>query len=111
MSTDFDYSAHTPVDNTGSEYSIFRSGYKNIRFAMSPTGTYPINESDMANLPGIAFRLYGDVSLWRILLAYNGFEDAIQEVVPGVILQVPSKSDVIKYISAQQASQSASFTI
>lgn len=111
MSTDYDYSKQTPLDNTGNDYSIFRSNYKNIRFALAPNGTYVINESDMANLPGIAFRYYGDVSMWRVLLAYNGLQDQIQEVYPGLILNIPSKTDVVKYLSAQQASQNPSFTI
>lgn len=111
MSTDYDFSTNTPLDNTMTSYSVFKSGYKNIRFALSATSTYTIDESDMANLVGVAFRLYGDVSLWRALLSFNGIQDQLQEVYPGLLLKVPNKSDVIAYLSAQKASQSPTIII
>lgn len=111
MSTDYDFSTNTPLDNTGTSYSIFKSGYKNIRFAIPATRTIVIDESDMANLVGIAFRLYGDVSLWYALLAYNGIQDQVQEIYPGLVLRCPNKSDIIAYTSAQKGNQSPTITI
>lgn len=109
--TDYNYSRYTPVDNTGKSYSPFKSAYKNIRFAMSPTSTYTIDEADMANLMGIAFRKYADISLWYALLAYNGIQDQVQQVYPGLVLQCPDKSAIIAYISAQQNNNQASSVI
>lgn len=111
MSTDYDFSTNTPIDNTRTNYSVFQSGYKNIRFAIPYTRTMVVDESDMANLVGIAFRLYGDVSLWRALLAYNGIQCAIQEVYPGLVLKCPNKSDIIAYLSAQKGNQSPTIII
>jgi hypothetical protein len=111
MSTDFDYHNYTPVDNTGTAYTVFQSAYKNIRFALPVSGTYTITQSDMANLVGIAYKLYGDVSLWYMLMAFNGIQDQVQEVFPGTILNIPSKTDVNAYISSQQANQSVTFNI
>lgn len=111
MANSYDYSSYTPIDNTGSAYSVFKSAYKNIRFALSTAQTYPVDESDMANLAGIAFRLYGDVSLWRMLLAFNGLQDQVQEVYPGLVLNCPNKSDVIAYLSSQHNNQSTTVTI
>ncbi len=109
--TDYNYAQHTPVDNTGKSYSVFRSGYKNIRFALSATRTYTVTQADEANLAGIAYKLYSDSSFWYMLLAFNALKDPLQQVVAGLILKVPSKSDVIAYLSAQQNTQLPVFKI
>ncbi len=112
MSTnDFDYSQYTPPDNTGRAYSPFKGGYKNIRFALRVNSTYTVDESDMANLVGIAYRAYGDVSLWYMLLAFNGLQDQMQEVYPGLVLNLPSKPDVINYLSSQRTNQTVTLRI
>lgn len=111
MSTDYDFSNNTPLDNTLTNYNTFKSGFKNIRFAFAPTRTYVIDESDMSNLVGIAFRLYADVSMWYPLMAYNGIQDQVQEVYPGLILKIPNKSDVIAYLSASKGTQTPTQTI
>src|ERR1700737_3337093 len=102
MSTDYDFSKYTPLDSTGTNYSVFRSAFKNIRFSLNAAQTYLVTESDMANLVGIAYRTYGDVSMWYMLLAFNGIQDQLQEVYPGLILNMPAKADVIAFLSAQQ---------
>lgn len=111
VSTDYDWGRYTPVDNTGTNRSVFKSAYKNIRFAIPFTSTYVITESDLANLAGMAYKLYADVSLWRVLLTYNGLQDPIQEVYPGMVLKVPAKADIIAYMSAQQNNQLPAFVI
>lgn len=111
VSTDYDYSRFTPLDNTGTAYNIFRSGFKNIRFALPVTQTLQIDESDIGNLAGLAFRIYGDTSLWRMILAYNGLNDPIQDMWPGMILQLPSKVAVISYINEQLRTQQQVITI
>lgn len=103
MSQTYDFSINTPVDNTYSNYNIFKSGIKNIKFIVAFSTTYTISEADMANLPGIAYNLYDDVSAWAIILRFNGLNDAIQDVYAGLVLNIPDKSSVIAYIS-QQAS-------
>ncbi len=109
--SDFDYSRYTPLDNTATSYSVFKSAFKNIRFALRTSSTVTVDESDMANLVGIAFRAYGDVSLWYMLLAFNGIQDQVQEVYPGLVLNLPSKPDVIAFLSSQQNNQSVTITI
>lgn len=111
MSTDFDYSNNTPLTASLTGYNAFRSGYKNMRFAFAPTKTYVIDASDMSNLVGIAFREYGDVSMWYPLMAFNGIQDVVQEVYPGLVLKLPNKSDVIAYSSAAKKNQTPTFEI
>jgi hypothetical protein len=105
MSTDFNYNRFTALDNTLTQYSVFSSAYKNIRFAVPATQTLQISEPDVGNLPGLAFRIYGDVSLWRMIMAYNGMQDPLQDMWPGQILKLPSKAAVIAYLSSQTPSK------
>jgi hypothetical protein len=111
ISSDFDYTRFTPRDNTANGWNLFKSSYKNIRFALPTSQTLVVTEEDVGNLAGIAFRIYGDVSLWRVILAFNGLQDAIQDMYPGQILKLPSKSDIISYLNAPIASQQNTFTI
>jgi hypothetical protein len=102
MSTDYDYSKYTPLDSTGIDYDVFKSAYKNIRFALPTAQKHSVTDADMANLPGISYLYYGDVSLWRIILYFNGLTDALQDVYPGMTLNIAAKSDIINYVSKQQ---------
>jgi len=109
-SGDFNYSSYTPYDNTG-YYDIFKSGYKNVRFAAQPNQKMQLDNSTAYNLPGLAFNLYGDTSLWYGLLAYNGLSDPLTDIYPGLVLQIPAKSDLINYISQTNNPQQQTITI
>jgi len=111
ISTDYDYTRFTPLDNTGEQYNVFQSAYKNIRFALSTAKTLTVTEPDIGNLAGIAHREYGDTSLWRMILAFNGLNDPIQDMWPGQVLNLPSKSAVIAYLNEQIHTQQDTFTI
>lgn len=104
MSSDYDWSKYTPQDNT-TNYSIYRSAYKNMRFVLPVNSLFTVKAEDAANLPGIAFKLFGDTTYWRVLLEYNGLTDPIDDIYPGVVLNIPSKADVINYLSQQQNNQ------
>lgn len=111
VSTDFNWSAYTPLDSTGTNYDIFKSAYKNIRFAVRPQTQYQLTAADLSNLPGLAYKFFGDVSMWRILMAYNGISDPLSEVAVGMTINVPSRADVISYLSRQLANTSQTLTI
>jgi hypothetical protein len=111
VSTDFNWSAYTPLDNTGANYDLFKSAYKNIRFAIQPQTQYQLTATDLANLPGLAYKFFGDVSLWRVLLAYNGISDPMSQVAVGVVFNIPARSDVIAYLSKQNANTTQTLTI
>jgi hypothetical protein len=98
---DFNWSKYTPLDSTNLNYDLFRSAYKNIRFSMQPITQYQLTMMDMANLPGLAYRFYGDTSLWRGLMAYNGISDPMSQVAVGITINIPARSDIIKYLSKQ----------
>lgn len=111
VSADYDYSRFTKLDNTGTNYDVFRSAYKNIRFALPAVQTMVVREPDIGNLAGIAFRVYGDVSLWRMIMAFNGMQDPIQDMWPGQVLKFPAKAAVIQYLNSQLQSQQQTITI
>jgi hypothetical protein len=108
---DFNWSNYTPLDSTGKNYDLFRSAYKNIRFSAQPITQYRLTAVDLANLPGLSYKFYGDTSFWRGLMAYNGISDPLSEVAVGIIINVPSRSDIVAYLSKQAANKSGTLTI
>ncbi|QRE00340.1 hypothetical protein [Burkholderia phage BCSR5] len=109
--SDYNYSRYTPPDSVGTFPNVFKSAYKNLRFSVPASKIYEITQADMANLPGLSYNLYGDTSLWRALLAYNGIYDAISDVDVGLKLMVPSKPDMLAYIARQQNNNNPTMTI
>jgi hypothetical protein len=110
-SGDLDWSSFTPVDNTGNAYSIFRSGYKNLRFNVPVQKKVTLNAAQAYNLPGLSQELFTDTSLWLALLAFNGLSDPLTDVYPGLTLNVPTKADLVAYIGQSNKAASASVTI
>jgi hypothetical protein len=110
-SADYDWSNYTPVDSTGSNYDKFKSAYKNIRFNVQPTTQIQLTIQDLANLPGLAYRLYGDTSLWRALLAYNGLSDPLSDIAVGMTLKIPTKAAITAYVSKQANNQQTPIVI
>ena len=92
-------------------FDFVSARYKNMRWLLRHTETYEVTSSDIANLPGIAFRVYGDVSMWRMILAFNGLQDPIQDMWAGQVLNLPSKAAVIAYLNEQLHTQQQTFTI
>jgi hypothetical protein len=108
---DFNWSSYTPIDSTGDNYDIFSSAYKNIRFNVQTQTQYQLTATDMANLPGLSYRFFGDTSLWRGLMAFNGLSDPLSDIAIGVVLNVPTKSALLAYLSSQQSTQQTPVTI
>lgn len=110
FTADFSYYKYTPIDETG-YYDIFRSGYKNLKFNVQTNQQLQLDASNAYNLPGLSYQLYGDTSLWYALLAFNGLKDPLTDVYPGLILLIPTKSDVVAYVSKQAANTQTSVTL
>lgn len=107
----YEYSRYTKVDSSGKSFSVQNSAYKNIRFALQTAKIITITQSDLANLPGLSYRLYEDVSYWRILLAYNGLNDPIQDIYVGMKLRVPTKASISQHMSAFRKDATRTITI
>jgi hypothetical protein len=108
---DLSYSAFTPVDNTGEAYSIFTSGFKNIRFSVRINQTITLTSAQAYNLPGLSQELFNDTSLWLALLAFNGLSDPLTDVYPVLSLNVPYKSDIVAYVSQNNRASTNTVTI
>jgi hypothetical protein len=108
---DFNFSKYTPLDNTRDAYNVFQSGYKNIRFNVQQQQQIQLDNSTAYNLPGLAYQLYSDTSLWYGLMVYNGLSDPLTDIQPGMVLKVPTKADILAYISRQTTTKQQVLTI
>jgi hypothetical protein len=77
---------------------VFSAKFKNMRFNVPTEKTVALSAADAANLPGLAHRLLGDKSLWWVLLEYNGLYNPIEDIRPGILLNIPSRSALITYL-------------
>ena len=110
MSSSLTWRLCTPYSDTYG-YDSFHSLYKNIRYRIQNYSTYKVKASDVANLPGISFNVYGTVSLWRVILEFNGLSDPINDVQIGMTLNIPDKSAVASMLSKPLSTGSSSNTI
>ena len=110
MASLLSYSQCTPFDYKSQTYNIFKSKYKNLRYSLSPASVYKLQADDLANLPGLSFKLFGSTDYWRILLDYNGLYDPLNDLYPGLVLNVPSRSDLLTLLSSKDESIKKSFT-
>lgn len=81
-----DYSEVTPVTqllNNKFDIDVFKSSYVNMRFSVLPAKVIIIDSKYQANLPGLSYDYYGDVSYWRAILAFNGLVDPISDIAVG----------------------------
>jgi nucleoid-associated protein YgaU len=92
----------TPNDNTRWDY--LRSGITNLRYRVPIASTVVVGNGDEANLPGIAQRVLGDRFLWHVLLHYNGLYDALRDVVPGMVLNVPDRAILMRVLAQREDS-------
>src|ERR1700692_4620994 len=104
IDTDYNWTNYTVPDNTGTDWDVFSSAYKNLRFNVQTNMQIQLTAADAANLPGLAYKYYGDTSFWRVLLAFNGWSDPISQVAPGVVMNLPTKAAILQYLSKQKAS-------
>ena len=106
----YDIANFTPLDNTG-WYDFFRSGYKNIRFNISSFQRTTLDGTTAYNLPGLVYNVYGDTSLWRALLAYNGLNDPLSDIYPGQILNLPDKATLVAYLANSISNNQSTITV
>jgi hypothetical protein len=76
--------------------------YKNIRHLLPAVNTYVVTASDVANLPGIALNVYRDKDYWWVIGLYNGIIFPETDLVPGLVLQLPSLSDINSLLASEE---------
>jgi hypothetical protein len=108
---DLDIKNYAVPDNTGTQWDYFSSAFKNIRFNVPINQQIQLTAADAANLPGLAFRYFGDTSWWRVILAFNGWSDPLSQVAAGVVMNLPTKAAVLQYLSSQTQNTPVTITI
>lgn len=98
MASRFNLANFMTRTSDGQALSVFSAKSKNMRFNVPTERTITLGSADAHNLPGIAHRFLGDKGLWWVLLEYNGLYDPIEDVQPGLILRIPSRSALITYL-------------
>jgi hypothetical protein len=108
MSTLVDLKRITYMDVGGSvknpRLNYLSAKYKNIRHLLPAVNTYVVTSSDVANLPGIAFNVYRDKDYWWVIGLYNGIIFPEKDLVPGMVLQLPSLSDINALLASEEQS-------
>lgn len=94
------------LTSDGGDLDVFSAKSKNLRFNVPIERTIRLGLGDENNLPGLAFKYLGDTSLWWVLLEFNGLDDAMQDVQPGLFLNIPSRRDLITYLEVSETSSS-----
>ena len=68
--------------------------WKKPEIDMSDYDRYVVKESDEQRIDLIAFRLFGDCSLWWVLCLVNDIQNAFDGLSTGQILKVPKKEAI-----------------
>lgn len=91
--------------------NLLDTKYRNIRWLLPVYQSVVVNARYESNLPTLSYEIYGDVSLWWVLLAFNGLTDPIEDVKPGVVLQFPEYSKLIAFLESQESNSSDELVI
>lgn len=103
----YSWADNTPVDSTGTARSVFASLYNNVRYNLQFMRRITLSQTDLANLPGIAYRYYNDENAFHIVMAYNGITDPITDLYPGATLNLFTKASLDAFIAAQKTPASS----
>ena len=90
------------LTSDGGALNVFSAKFRDIRFKLNSQATVTVDARYEANLPTLSYDQYeGDSSLWWAILLYNGLQHPIHDVVPGVVLRIPKRSDIIALLESQ----------
>lgn len=109
-----EYSQVTPTTqllNNQFDLDVMSSSYNNIRWAVVPDAIITIDSKYEANLPGLAYDYYGDQSVWRAILSFNGLQDPISDVIVGSVIGLPSRASLDKYMATANTALQTSILI
>lgn len=87
------------------------SSYTNVRFGVSVTNLFTINAKYAANLPGLAYDVYGSTEYWRAILAFNGLQDPISDIQVGTVIGLPDDAELQAFLAATNQNISVTLVI
>lgn len=111
MSSSLLWSNCTPFNYISGMYNVFNSKYKNLRYRLKPSSTYTVTQKDVANLPGISYNVYGTTDFWHVILVFNGLSDPLNDLYPGLVLQIPDKTSILTALTSDQGTTRNRVTI
>ena len=102
----FDLENFVSLSSDGESLNLFTARFKDLRFRVNPQAEVIVDARYEANLKTLAYDQYeGDSSLWWIILMYNGLQDPINDIKPGVLLKIPRRTEVIALLEKQVVRQ------
>lgn len=108
------YSDVTPIiqlmDGTY-DLDVQSSEYANVRWNVPVDRLVTITAPYVANLPGLAYDVYGNQDYWRAILAFNGLQDPISDVQVGVVIGLPNDAGLQAFLTRTKQSNSVTMTI
>jgi len=58
---------------------------------------YRVDASDLMRPWRISKKNYGSDNLWWVILAWNGIENPLTDLIEGMILVIPNKLDILEF--------------
>ena len=108
------YSDVTPIirlmDGT-LDLDVQSSEYANLRWGVPIYKFVTVTAPWVANLPGLAYSVYGDQAYWRAILAFNGLQDPISDIQVGVVLALPNDAGLQAFLTRTKQSSSVTMTV
>lgn len=108
------YSDVTPVItlmNGAIDLDIQNSEYANVRWGVPVDKLFTVTAPYVANLPGLAYAIYGNQAYWRAILAFNGLQDPISDIQVGVVLGLPNDAGLQAFLTRTKQSSSVTMTV
>jgi len=98
-----------PLDDTQND--IWNSTAKDLRFAVPVSQLVTIGMEYENNAPGLAHTYLGDVTLWWVILEFNGLSDAMTDLTPGLQIRIPDRKSLIAYLERDLTPTSSETTL
>lgn len=92
-----------------SRWDLFLSSIANVKYNVPKAKSITLTAADAANLPGIAALHLGSRYLWYVLLHYNGLYNSVEDVTPGMTINIPDITSLLAYLKRNTSATSAGF--
>lgn len=71
-----------------------------------PVKYYRVREEDLMRPDLISYKMYGNVQFWWFITIINGIENTFLDLVPGMLLKIPSVLDIYDFQKKYRARRS-----
>jgi hypothetical protein len=68
------------------------------KFKMNyPVRYYRVEQRDVMRPDLISYKIYGTIGYWWLLMAVNGIQNPLKDIVVGTLLKIPSTLDIYAF--------------